>query len=234
MGSVVGVGRRDGKIDGRRTSVPTLDLSFPIQGERVPRDHGYALYGALSRAIPALHGASWLGVHPLGGALADDATLLFGRHPHLRLRLPADRIADVLPLAGARLDVGGAALRLGAPRVHALAPVASLDARMVAIKLTRAPRRQHPELGRETLDVAGFLERYTAEIRRQLDSIGIGQSFELRGRRSVTVAGRRVVGYSVRVIGLGVGESITLQERGIGGKRRMGCGVFRPTRENKR
>jgi CRISPR-associated protein Cas6 len=121
--------------------VPTLDLSFPIQGERVPRDHGYALYGALSRAIPALHGASWLGVHPLGGALADDATLLFGRHPHLRLRLPADRIADVLPLAGARLDVGGAALRLGAPRVHALAPVASLDARMAANTRSSVARR---------------------------------------------------------------------------------------------
>jgi CRISPR-associated protein Cas6 len=103
---------------------------------------------------------------------------------------------------------------------------------MVAIKLTRAPHRQHPELGRETLDVDGFAERYAAEIRRQLDAIGIGQSFELRGRRSVTVAGRRVVGYSVRIIGLGADESITLQEKGIGGKRRMGCGVFRGTRRS--
>jgi CRISPR-associated protein Cas6 len=101
---------------------------------------------------------------------------------------------------------------------------------MVAIKLTHAPRHPNGELGRETLDVAGFAERYTAEIRRQLDAIGIGKPFELRGRRSVTVAGRRVVGYSVRVIGLSADESIALQEKGIGGKRRMGCGLFRGTR----
>ncbi|HEV3190630.1 MAG TPA: type I-MYXAN CRISPR-associated protein Cas6/Cmx6 [Polyangiaceae bacterium] len=208
----------------------TVDLSFPLVGERVPRDHGYALYGALCRVVQSLHTAPWLGVHPLSGTPADETTLQLGRHAQLRLRLPAERIGEVLTLAGSRLDVGGAALRLGAPRVHTLAPRPSLDARMVAIKLTHAPRHPNGELGRETLDVAGFAERYTAEIRRQLDAIGIGKPFELRGRRSVTVAGRRVVGYSVRVIGLSADESIALQEKGIGGKRRMGCGLFRGTR----
>ncbi len=214
-------------------SVTTVDLSFPILGGRVPRDHGYALYGALCRAVQGLHGASWLGVHPLGGTQVDEATLQLGRRSQLRLRLPADRIGQVLPLAGARLDVSGSSLTVGAPTVHALTPVASLDARMVAIKLTRAPRRRSEELGREALDVAGFAERYAAEIKRQLEALGIGGPFELRGRRSVTVGGRRVVGYSVRVIGLGADESIALQEKGIGGKRRMGCGVFRGTREAK-
>ena len=208
----------------------SVDLSFPIIGERVPRDHGYALYGAISRAVTALHGATWLGVHPLSGARVDDATLQFGQRSQLRLRLPVERIPEVLPLAGAKLDVAGAPIRLGAPSVHALVPAASLDARLVAIKLTAAPRRLNEELGREALDVAGFAERYAKEIRRQLDALGIGSPFELRGRRSVTVDGRRVVGYSVRVIGLGADQSIALQERGIGGKRRMGCGVFRPTR----
>jgi CRISPR-associated protein Cas6 len=208
----------------------TVDLSFPIVGERVPRDHGYALYSALSVKVTALHGAKWLGVHPLGGTRVDAATLQLGKQSQLRLRLPADRIAEVLPLAGARLEVSGATLRVGAPTVHSLPPVASLDARMVAIKLTRAPHRRNEELGRDTLDVAGFAERYASEIKRQLAAIEIGQPFELRGRRCVTVGGRRIVGYSVRVIGLGADESIRLQERGIGGKRRMGCGLFRRTR----
>ena len=209
----------------------TVDLSFPVLGERVPRDHGYPLYGALCRAVGALHGAAWLGVHPLSGTQVDAGTLQLGRRSQLRLRLPADRIGAVLPLAGARLEVSGSSLRLGAPSVHALVPAASLDARMVAIKLTAAPRRRNEELGRDALDVTGFAERYAAEIKRQLEAIGIGSPFELRGRRSVTVGGRRVVGYSVRVIGLGADESIALQEKGIGGKRRMGCGVFRVTRE---
>ena len=208
----------------------TVDLAFPLVGERVALDHGYALYGALCRVAPGLHQAAWLGVHPLGGTQVDEATLQLGRRSQLRLRLPADRIGEVLPLAGARLDVSGASLMVGAPSVHTLLPVPSLDARVVAIKLTRAPRRRNEDLGREALDVAGFAERYAAEIKRQLEAIGIGGPFELRGRRSLTVGGRRVVGYSVRVIGLGADESIALQEKGIGGKRRMGCGVFRPTR----
>jgi CRISPR-associated endonuclease/helicase Cas3 len=210
--------------------VTTVDLSFPLVGERVLRDHGYALYGALSRAVQSLHGAPWLGVHPLSGAPVDQANLQLGRRSQLRLRLPAGRIGEVLPLAGTKLDVAGSSLRLGAPSVHPLVPAASLDARLVAIKLTQAPRRLNTELGREALDVAGFAERYAKDIRQQLDAIGIGSPFELRGRRSLTVGGRRVVGYSVRVIGLSADASIALQERGIGGKRRMGCGLFRPTR----
>jgi len=207
-----------------------VDLAFPLAGERVARDHGYALYGALCRVVPGLHTAAWLGVHPLGGKPGDDGTLALAARAHLRLRLPASHIAEVLALIGARLDVGGAGLVVGAPRVHALTPASSLDARMVAIKLTLAPRRMHAELGRETLDVAGFAERYASEVKRQLEAIGIRKGFELRGRRSLTVGGRRVVGYSVRVTGLSADESLALQEKGIGGKRRMGCGLFRATR----
>ncbi len=108
----------------------TVDLAFSLVGERVARDHGYALYGALCRVAPALHAAAWLGVHPLGGKPSDDATLVLGARAQLRLRLPVSHIADVLALAGARLDVGAAGLVVGAPRVHALVPAAALDARM--------------------------------------------------------------------------------------------------------
>lgn len=210
----------------------TVDLSFPLQGERIPLDHGYALYGAISRVVPALHEAAWLGIHPLSGRPLGDGELALPPHAHLRLRLPAERIAAALPLAGSRLDVLGSALRIGVPRVEALVPAPSLDARLVAIKLTQAPRRNSPELSREALDVDGFAERYRQEIRRQLDAIGIPKPFELCGRRRLGVGGKRIVGYSVRVSGLSADESLRLQEAGLGGKRRMGCGVFRPTRGN--
>ena len=172
----------------------------------------------------------WLGVHPLGGRPAHEDRLDTERGGSLRLRLPAERIADVLPLAGATLDVAGAAVLLGAPTIHSLVPAASLDARLVAIKLTRAPRHKNAALGRDTLDVEGFQTRYVAEIGRQLAALEIRKPFEIHGRRSLTVAGRRVVGFSVRVHSLTADESLRLLEHGIGGKRRMGCGIFRPTR----
>jgi hypothetical protein len=47
--------------------IPVVDVGFPVRGTSIARDHGCAVYGALSRAVPALHGAPWLGVHPLAG-----------------------------------------------------------------------------------------------------------------------------------------------------------------------
>lgn len=208
----------------------SLDLCFPVLATTVPRDHGYALYGALCRAVPSAHNAEWLAVHPLSGGSVGENRLALRDGAVLILRLPAECIPEVLPLAGRTLEIGSARLLLGAPNVLALVPASSLDARLVVIKLTDAPRRENPELGREALDVKRFAERYVAELRRQLAKIGITSPPELHGRRSMTVSGKRIVGYSVRVDGLNADQSIALQVHGLGGKRRMGCGVFRPTR----
>jgi CRISPR-associated protein Cas6 len=207
-----------------------VDLSFLLKGAAVARNHGYALYGALSRAVPALHGADWLGVHPLTGTLSDESTLALRENARLFLRLPAERIPDALPLAGQTLEVAGSRLVLGPPTVSALIPAASLDARLVVLKLTGAPYRVNQSLGRKTLDVDAFAERYAAELKRQLVALEITTTPQLRGRRSITVGGKRIVGYSVRVSGLNADQSLALQAHGLGGKRRMGCGIFRPTR----
>jgi CRISPR-associated protein Cas6 len=206
-----------------------VDLSFPLSGTSIRRDHGYPLYAAITTCVPALHESRWLGVHPIGGRVADDAILLDG-HAELRLRLPAEHIPAVLPLAGARLDVAGAQLRLGAPIVCALAPKAALDARLVLLKLTKPPTRTNAALGRDVLDNDGFAERYRAELGRQLAAMEVDAQLELCGRRSITIQGRRALGYSVRLTGLSADASLRVQARGLGGRRTLGCGIFRPTR----
>jgi CRISPR-associated protein Cas6 len=209
----------------------SLDLSFPIHGtDALPSDHGYALYAAICHAIPVLHGAPWLGVHPIAGVPQSDGMLRLREHASLLLRLPAERIPDVLPLAGQVLDVVGHRIALGAPNVRALIPAASLDARVVLVKLTNAPHRENEQLGRESLDTGAFVVRYIAELTRQLSRLDIPCAPQLCGRRRITIDGRRIVGYSVRVSGLSAGQSLALQTHGLGGKRRMGCGIFRPTR----
>ena len=44
----------------------------------------------------------------------------------------------------------------------------------------------------------------------------------------MNVSGYTVVGYSVGLSGLGEADSVLTQERGLGGKRKMGAGVFVP------
>jgi len=211
--------------------MPFVDLAFPVVGSRIPRDHGYALYGALCRKLPALHRADWLAVHPVSGRPAN-GDLLLTRRAQLRVRVPVERIPDVLPLAGSSLDLGGAALRIGVPSIHALAPAPSLDARLVVLTLTRPPRAANAALDRDTHDVRAIAERYERELRRQLDKIAVHGDLTLCGRHSITIAGARVIGYSARVSGLDADASLRLQESGLGGRRAMGCGVFRPTRGN--
>jgi CRISPR-associated protein Cas6 len=114
---------------------------------------------------------------------------------------------------GRTLDVRGHVVVLGAPTVITLAPHAALSARIVTIKPFLDP------------------EPFTAGLRRQLTELdpagGPEVQIALGARKVVTIDGRKVVGFSVRLSGLADSSSVALQEHGIGGRRRMGCGVFR-------
>jgi CRISPR-associated protein Cas6 len=199
-----------------------VDLAFPVRGRTVPRDHGYALYGAISRLVPSVHGATWIGIHSIAAKLAGPEALTLEPMGTLRVRVPTDKIAELLPLAGATLEIAGRRVEIGAPTVHALTPVAALDARLVVIRLTGGLAKP--------FDRAAFDQRFVAEAQRQLVRHEIRGDLELCGRQNLSVGGQRVVGHSVRVLGLSADDSLKLQIHGIGGKRTMGCGIFRPAR----
>jgi CRISPR-associated endonuclease/helicase Cas3 len=205
-----------------------VDLVFRLRGSEVPADHGYLLYTAIALEVPAIHGDGAIGIHPLQGRLVGGRRLALGRASRLVVRLSAERIPELLPLAGRRLDVGGDGLMLGVPEVRALRPAAALRSRLVVIKGFMEP--------------AGFLEA----AQRQLAALGVEGRMTLlrrrlggpleggRGsrdsvvRRTLRVHDKEVVGFAVRVGGLGAEDSLRLQAVGLGGRRRFGCGVFVP------
>lgn len=184
-----------------------IDLCFRVSGSLVPLDHGYALYSALSRILPMLHQETGLGVHPLTGIRVGN-TLKLSRFSRLRLRMPASRIGDALPIAGKQIEIDGCGLRVGVPEVHALCPAAVLQARMVNIK--------------------GFEEEegFGKAAERQLAALGAQARTTVGRRRVMRIKDKTIVGFRVLVSELTAEESILLQERGIGGRRRMGCGIF--------
>ena len=188
-----------------------VDLFFPIVGNTLPSDHGFALYSALTRVVPELHDAPWWGLHTVRGTRAGPGVLQLGRAAAAGLRLPSDRIGAVLPLAGRTLVVDGHRVALAPPTVHALAPAPALSARIVTVK--------------------GFLDPapFANAVRRQLEEMEVAASVELGTRKIVCVRDRKIVGYSVRIAGLADARSILVQEHGIGGRRRFGCGLFRPS-----
>lgn len=138
--------------------------------------------------------------------------MLLAPWSRLTLRIEAERIADVLSLAGKQLTIAGQPLRVGVPQVHALTPAAALRSRLVTIK--------------KFLDPEPFLEA----VRRQLDALGVSEQVQttLGRRRTLRIKDKEVVGFEVVLEGLLAEESLTVQEQGIGGRRHMGCGVFVP------
>jgi CRISPR-associated protein Cas6 len=195
-----------------------IDLSFQVGGDRIPLDYGYALFSALSRVVPSLHGDPRIGVHPIRGMRLEPRVLTLVPASRLRIRLSTEDLVSYIGLAGTQLDLDGFVLRIGIPRVEALVPAASLTSRLVTIK------------GMQEFDTFG------AAVRRQLTEIGVSAEPVLGGeshlggpsRRVFRIKDRRLVGFSLRVVGLTAEESIRLQESGLGGRRRMGCGVFVP------
>jgi CRISPR-associated protein Cas6 len=187
-----------------------VELQFPFTGKTLPSDHGYGLYGAISRVIPEAHSADWLAVETIPGAARGDGVTQLDPQAKLKIRIPQDRVPLILKLAGKRLEVDGHAIRLGAPQIYLLKPAMALYARIVTIKGFTEP------------------EPFRDAVCRKLDELGVKGEPVVGPRRVVKVGNHTVVGFGLTVHELSEEGSIILQEQGVGGRRRMGCGFFQP------
>jgi CRISPR-associated protein Cas6 len=116
----------------------TLDLIFPVLGDSLPTDHSYLLFAAASHLAPVFHDKdAAVRLAAITGTYAGGGRLLLDKSSSWRVRLPDERIRDVLTLAGKSLRVGDHQIRLGAPSVAALVPAPSLIARIVTFKASQ-------------------------------------------------------------------------------------------------
>jgi len=179
--------------------------------------------------VPELHEAKRLGLFPIRG-LADDAgRLTLTRRSVLRLRLPQEMVCEAIRLSGKRLKIDGSTIQIGVPRVMGLEPAATIYSPLVYIKLADAEEN------------GVTAEKFADSVSKQLEALGVngetsipissnGSNVGEPRRRTLHVKGYTLVGYAVRVTGLSPEESLRLQAEGIGGKRRMECGLFLPIR----
>jgi CRISPR-associated protein Cas6 len=219
--------------------MPVVDVSFRLLGRAVPADHGYELYSAMSRIVPALHapaaanGWSAVAVHPINGTAAGGRRLLLRPTSRLTFRLDSDLIKDILPLAGKQLALGTDTVRVGVPTIYPLRPVARVRSRLVVIKgfMEPEPFMQACRYALEKLNIKGE----PGLLRRRMGKALEGKTGDEADhspfiRRTIRIHDEEVVGFAVEVQSLTAEESIRLQEHGIGGRRKFGCGVFVPVR----
>jgi len=187
-----------------------VELQFPFTGKTLPSDHGYSLYGAISRVIPEAHSADWLAVETIPGMARGNGVTQLDQEASLKIRIPQEHVPLMLKLAGKRLEVDGHAIRLGAPQIYLLKPATTLYARIVTIKGFTEP------------------EPFLDAVCRKLDEMGVKGEPVVGPRRVVRVGQHTIIGFSLAIYELGDEGSIILQEQGLGGRRRMGCGIFQP------
>jgi CRISPR-associated protein Cas6 len=200
--------------------LPYVELSFGVIGETLPADHGYGLYSAIVHLCPQVHEREGLSILTIAGIPDRKGKIFLTERSHLRIRLPYDCMPMVYHLAGKQLSIGSHSIRLRIPQIFTLYPGSRLRARIVTIK-----NHQEPE---------SFLEA----ARLQLAALGVvGEvivPLDVEGkpaRKTIKIKNYSVVGFGVEVSGLSEEDSIKLQISGLGGKHRMGCGVFVPMKE---
>jgi CRISPR-associated protein Cas6 len=195
--------------------IPIVELTFSIVGSTLPADHGYGLYSALIQQQQALREQPWLQLQTISGIPNHQGIIQLGQGSKLRIRLPVDKVPLLVSLAGQRFTIGSHSINLGIPQINTLQSADHLKARIVTIKGYTEPDP--------------FLEA----AHRQLHALGIhadiGIPLDAEGkhdRKTIKIQRYSVVGFGLHIWGLGEQDSIRLQEVGLGGKRRMGCGVF--------
>lgn len=202
-------------LDLEKTCKSYLDLNFLALGEEIQLNHGYSLFSAISHLQPLAHGLQEIGIELVGTSCQKGFLDLKNGNSFLRIRLPVEKIPLFYSLAGKTLTVKGRKIRLGIPQIQPLVPAEKLYSRLVLIKGYQSP------------------EPFLTAAQIQLEQLGIEANLSLEARqegdyvrRTLQVKEYSLVGFGVKVKDLKEQDSILLQARGLGGKRRMGCGLF--------
>lgn len=204
-----------------------LDLTFKLKGAPIPLDNGYIIYSALCRICPPLHELNSVGIHPIAGLPTSNNCLNLTHQSRLKIRIHHLQIPLIYPyLTGQTFHIGQDSYQLDIPDYKPLISNESVYSRLVVIKGFQDP--------------STFIEA----VQRQLDSLGVRGKVELLTRqdgtpqrRQLTITQKqkqfKVRGFGVKISELNPEDSLILQEQGIGGKRKMMCGVFVPATRSK-
>lgn len=210
----------------------STDVSFRLTGTTIPADHGYHLYSAVSKVMPEIHDNEEIGIHPINGKIAGNRLMTITDRSRLIIRLPSELIKLVLPLAGKVLSLEKNDIRAGVPQTLALKPVARLHSRLVLIKgfMDPEPFLEAVQRQLDALNIKGkpLLVEQAKVVKANEDKTTGSHSPYLR--RTMRIHDKEVVGFALKVEQLTAEESIRLQEKGLGGRRRFGCGIFIPDR----
>jgi CRISPR-associated protein Cas6 len=214
----------DERPDDVRAPDDIVDILFGIDCRQIPVDHAHMLATEIQGALPWIADEPGIAIHTVHVAGSQngwerpehgtESCLHVSRRTKLTIRAPQHRVADILEqLPGARLELAGHSLSVGAGKVKSLSTDGTLFARYVALDLA------------ETEDETAFLDAAA----RALSALDIRVRKALCGKtNTVSTPKGEIHTRSLMVAGLSPQESIRLQQHGLGRHALLGCGIFIP------
>ncbi|MDH5395399.1 MAG: type I-MYXAN CRISPR-associated protein Cas6/Cmx6 [Gammaproteobacteria bacterium] len=203
-----------------------VDVSFAIKCKCLPLEHMHALSESLHDALPWLEEEKLAGIHPIYGAESGNGwvrpedpneLLYFSRRQKMTLRLPKERLTEADTLIGQTLSVAGYDLEIGKSSVKKLSDLPTNFCRSVMTE--------------QSMGEDDFLNWAYAELK----SLNITVRKMMAGKERVVTLphGEDLVTRSLMLAELEQAESVRLQQHGIGGGRKLGCGLFLPQKDIK-
>jgi CRISPR-associated protein Cas6 len=188
-----------------------LDVSFPLKGKTLPRDHAEDLLAALCVHFSWLRSDPGTGIHAIKLVQGLDEPALLSQRTRLTLRVMAERAEELQALGDFALDIAGHSLQLGSAQARELLPHGTLYAYKVAA---------------DSVDEVAFMAGIANEL-AALDTTGV----HICGKRQqMQIAGQTQQTFSLMLHGLSPAQSLRVQAHGLGPHRLLGCGLFVPHR----
>jgi len=198
-----------------------FDVAFKLVGSQLEVDHAQALAHAVCARLTA-HTHSQIGIHQVRVAESGngwqrpgtgDENLHLSRRTKLVVRVHQDVYEDVLRLCDSELEINGQRLKVGASRIRKLSALTTLFSHGIACDETQAENEF-------LADMASALEAMDIKVKKMI----CGRTHSIRSDRG------SVFTRALMVADLTPEESVSLQQRGIGSDRLIGCGLFVPHR----
>jgi CRISPR-associated protein Cas6 len=198
-----------------------FDLVFKLRGSSLDIDHAFALSAALQEHLTD-QTCSKIGVHGVRMASSgngwsrpeqSDAELPLSRRARLAIRVHRDDSEEVGRIMNQRLQIGHQEITVGSSVVRKLSTIGTLYARAVCCD------REQSETDFLT-EVADLLKMMDIKVSKMI----CGRCGEIRA------GDETIFTRALMVADLEPEESVTLQQRGLGEGRMLGCGLFVPHR----
>lgn len=200
-----------------------VDIAYQIRCAALPVDHAWALSQAVLQVLPWIEDEPGAGVHSIhvaesgnGWQRPDGAKdlLYLSRRTRLLVRVPRVRLAAAEGLVGQTLDVSGHSLVIEKTSVKPLVAIQTVFSRYVVSVVGE--------------DEDAFLQRTLDELGQQ----GIKPKKMLCGiEKNIQTPDQPVRTRSLMIAEMPLRESLRLQQRGLGLRRSLGCGLFLPHKD---